>query len=119
MRSAQCWSLGCQAAVWLREIERPHLLAQDFRVEERFGFDSHLPGDRLCAIGKKPSGFLLDLNVEHRTPNIGPLTLKGAGTHCLKTRQRAASFPPHISLVTAPDTRRTLPVVPLARGQRY
>jgi hypothetical protein len=21
---------------------RPHLLAQDFRVEERFGFDSHL-----------------------------------------------------------------------------
>src|ERR1035438_6433741 len=31
----------------VREIERPHLLAQDFRVEERFGFDSHLPGKRL------------------------------------------------------------------------
>jgi len=23
--------------------KRPHLLAQDLRVEERFGFDSHLP----------------------------------------------------------------------------
>ena len=43
----------------VREIERPHLLAQDFRVEERFGFDSHLPGKRLCGPGKKPSVFLL------------------------------------------------------------
>jgi hypothetical protein len=27
----------------LRQIERPHLLAQDFRVEERFGFEGYLP----------------------------------------------------------------------------
>jgi hypothetical protein len=44
----------------LRDAERPYLLAQDFRVEERFGFDSHLPGDRVCATGKKPSVFLLE-----------------------------------------------------------
>jgi hypothetical protein len=42
----------------VREIERPHLLAQDFRVEERFGFESHLPGDSVCGRGEKPSGFL-------------------------------------------------------------
>jgi hypothetical protein len=38
--------------------ERPDLLAQDFRVEERFGFDSHLPGKRVCGIGEKPRVFL-------------------------------------------------------------
>jgi len=41
----------------LRQIERLHLLAQDLRVEERFGFDSHLPGDRVCGAGKKPGPF--------------------------------------------------------------
>jgi hypothetical protein len=43
----------------VRETERPHLLAQDLRVEQRFGFDSHLPGKRLGGAGKKPSAFLL------------------------------------------------------------
>ena len=41
----------------LRQVEGPHLLAQDFRVEERFGFDSHLPGRRLCGAYRKPSVF--------------------------------------------------------------
>jgi hypothetical protein len=31
----------------LWEIERPHLLAQELRVEERFGFDSYLPGAKV------------------------------------------------------------------------
>ena len=39
----------------LRQAEGPHLLADDFRVEERFGFESHLLGDSLCRDGKKPS----------------------------------------------------------------
>jgi hypothetical protein len=39
-------------------LEGPHLLAQDFRVEERFGFDSHLPGKKLCCTGKKPRVFV-------------------------------------------------------------
>jgi hypothetical protein len=30
-----------------------NLLEKDFRVEERFGFDSHLPGRRLCGTGGK------------------------------------------------------------------
>jgi hypothetical protein len=50
---------GLRGARLFRQIERSHLLAQDFQVEERFGFDSHLPGDRVCGAGKKPSGFLL------------------------------------------------------------
>ena len=41
----------------VREIERPHLLAQDFRVEQRFGFDSHLPGGSLSSIEEKPSTY--------------------------------------------------------------
>jgi hypothetical protein len=39
-------------------LERPHLLAQDFRVKERYGFDSHVPGQRICGIGEKPRVFL-------------------------------------------------------------
>jgi hypothetical protein len=31
----------------LGENEGTHLLAQDLRVEQRFGFDGHLPGDRI------------------------------------------------------------------------
>jgi hypothetical protein len=38
-------------------LEGLHLLAQDFGVEERFGFDSHLPGKRVCAGWEKPRGF--------------------------------------------------------------
>jgi hypothetical protein len=37
----------------VRETEGPHLLAQDFRVEEWFGFDSHLPGDRVSGRQKE------------------------------------------------------------------
>jgi hypothetical protein len=36
-----------------------HLLAQDFRVEERFGLDSLLPVARLGDAGEKPSAFVL------------------------------------------------------------
>ena len=45
----------------LRQTERPYLLAQDLRVEERFGFDSHLPGGRVCGCREKTK------RVEHRT----------------------------------------------------
>ena len=33
--------LGLPGRHVLRQVERPHLLAHDFRVEERFGFDGH------------------------------------------------------------------------------
>ena len=56
----------------VREIERPHLLTQDLRVEQRFGLDSQLPGKRVCGVGNKPSAFLLGLNIEHQTSNAEP-----------------------------------------------
>ncbi len=37
----------------LWQDERPHLLAQDFRVEERFGFEGHLPGEKVCEPRRK------------------------------------------------------------------
>ena len=43
----------------LRQVEGPHLLAEDVRVEERFGFERHLFSGRLCRDGEKPSAFLL------------------------------------------------------------
>jgi len=43
----------------IRKIEAPHLLTQDFRVEERFGFEGHLPVEILCGTGKKPGAFVL------------------------------------------------------------
>jgi hypothetical protein len=48
---------GLPGAGWLRQIERPDLLAQDFRVEERLGFNSHLSDSRLCGAGRKPRAF--------------------------------------------------------------
>src|ERR1035438_8923901 len=38
-------------------LERPYLLAQDFRVEERFGFDSHLPRDGIRRHPEKTKGI--------------------------------------------------------------
>ena len=43
----------------LRQVEGPHLLAEDFRVEERLGFERHLFSGRLCRDGEKPSAFRL------------------------------------------------------------
>ena len=54
----------------LGEHERPHLLAQDFRVKERFGFNSHLPGDRVSGDGGKTK------RIEHPTSNIRHPTSK-------------------------------------------
>jgi hypothetical protein len=51
-------------------LERPYLLAQDFRVEERFGFDSHLPRDRISGAGGKTK------RIEHPTSNIEQPTSK-------------------------------------------
>ncbi len=51
----------------LRQGERPYLLAQDFGVEERFGFERHLPGDKLCAWREKTK------RIEH------PTSISGAG----------------------------------------
>ena len=48
----------------LRQGEGPHLLADDFRVEERFGFERHLPGDRVCGRREKTK------RIEHQTSNI-------------------------------------------------
>jgi hypothetical protein len=60
-------------------FERPHLLAQDLRVEERFGFDSHLPVDRLCGAGKKPSRFLKRVKPSRFTEVRK--SIKGEDTH--------------------------------------
>ena len=38
--------LGLPVLHALRQVEGPHLLAQDFRVEARFGFRSRLPRGR-------------------------------------------------------------------------
>ena len=43
----------------LRQVEGPHLLADDLRVEERFGFERHLFRGRLWSGGKMPSAYLL------------------------------------------------------------
>ena len=69
----------------LRQVEGPHLLAEDFRVEERFGFERHLFSGRLCRDGKKPSvlarlGCSAGLSQAHREsshqqkPKQTPLT---------------------------------------------
>jgi len=44
---------GLPAPDALRQVEGPHLLAEDLRVKERFGFERHLPGDKLCGPRKK------------------------------------------------------------------
>src|ERR1035438_1530964 len=49
---------GCSGRRCPHQEERPHLLAQDFRVEQRFRFKGHLPLERVCRGGGKPSGFL-------------------------------------------------------------
>ena len=67
-------TMGCPAPRLLLEVERAHLLAQDFRMKERFGFDSHLPCNRVCVGGKKPSAFVVGPNIEHPTANIEPRT---------------------------------------------
>ena len=61
----------------LQQIEGPHLLAQDFGVEERFGLDSHLPEERIGVGGEKPSGFGegKTSNIQHPTEGIGGGTL--------------------------------------------
>lgn len=52
------------------------LLAQDICVEERFGFQGHLPGDRVSGAGKKRSGFLTGrqpgqtTNMQHPASNL-------------------------------------------------
>jgi hypothetical protein len=56
----------------VREGERPHLLAQDFRVEERFGFDGHLPQDRISGRrGKTKKIEHPTSNIQQPTPNEG------------------------------------------------
>jgi hypothetical protein len=56
----------------IREIEGPHLLAQDFRVEERFGFDSHLPRDRIRRRRQKTKGNEYPTsNIQQPTSNEG------------------------------------------------
>jgi hypothetical protein len=46
------------------------------RVEERFGFKGHLPGDRVGGSGEKPRGFRLKRsagktsNIQHPTSNL-------------------------------------------------
>ena len=53
------FEFGLSGGGLLGQDERPHLLAQDFRVEERFGFEGHLPGDSVSGVGRKPSAFVL------------------------------------------------------------
>ena len=47
-----------------RQGEGPHLLADHFGVEERFGFERHLPGDKTRRHPEKTN------NIEHPTTNI-------------------------------------------------
>jgi hypothetical protein len=54
----------------LGQVEGPYLLAQYFRVEERFGFDSHLPRDRVSGAGGKTK------RIEHPTSSIRHPTSK-------------------------------------------
>jgi hypothetical protein len=63
---------GLPGARLLRRVERPHLLAQHFRVEERFGFDSHLPPDRIRRRRQETKGNEHPTsNIEHPTSNDG------------------------------------------------
>jgi hypothetical protein len=55
----------------LRQGEGPHLLAEDFGVEERFGFERHLLGDRIRRRREKTK------RIEHPTSNIEQPTSKG------------------------------------------
>jgi hypothetical protein len=64
------YEYGLPPSRLLGQVERPHLLAQDFRVEQRFGFDSHLLGKRLVGAGKKPSAFLPGPSTQPRTLNL-------------------------------------------------
>ena len=56
--------LGLPGGRLLWQVEGPYLLAQDFRVEERFGLDSHLRGDRVSGWGEETK------RIEHPTSNI-------------------------------------------------
>jgi hypothetical protein len=84
----------------LRQVEGPHLLADDLGMEERFGFERHLPGDRVCGAGKKPSAFLRStLNLEHPTLDLerlpgraGCQTCGIAGFQTLKAMGSAADL---------------------------
>jgi hypothetical protein len=49
--------LGLPVPRALRQVERPHLLAEDFRVEERFGFEGHWPQQRIGTDDERPRGF--------------------------------------------------------------
>ena len=73
----------------LREVKRPYLLAQDFRVEERFGFDSHLPGRRLCRNRGKTK------RIEHPTSNIQH---PKPGNRAKPTKATPPSCDPHATL---------------------
>ena len=62
---------NCAAAAgWVENTEALQFLlpgfpeADDFRVEERFGFERHLPGDRVCGRRGKTK------RIEHQTSNI-------------------------------------------------
>ena len=61
--------LGLQVPNPLRQGERPHLLADDFRVKERLGFERHLLGRRLCPRAKKPSTLVEDPHDALAAPN--------------------------------------------------
>jgi hypothetical protein len=82
---------GLPSARLLRELERPHLLAQELRVKERFGFESHLPADRVFRAGGETK------HDEHRTGNSQQPTSKaensGEGTqsHLQATNKPATS----------------------------
>jgi hypothetical protein len=48
---------GLSVLDMLRQDERPHLLADDLRMKEQFGFESHLSRRRLYREWNKPSGL--------------------------------------------------------------
>jgi hypothetical protein len=50
---------GVSGAGSFGQEEGAHLPARDFRLEERFGLDNQLPGERIGVGREKPRGFLL------------------------------------------------------------
>ena len=65
------------------------MLAQDFRVEERFGFDGHLPEERIRRRRQETKGN------EHPTSNIQQPTSNAGSRHGMKAECRMKNAEGH------------------------
>ena len=60
--------LGLPSRHVLRQVKRPHLLADDLGMEQGLGFDSHLPGDSLCGPRQETK------RIEHGTSTLARMS---------------------------------------------